>query len=89
MSGLLILVLIVVFMLPSLLLMRKQRAQQAEVAQLRASLAEGDAVITIGGVHGTIVAADESVLGLEVAPGTVITVERTSVAQRAARPEDV
>lgn len=71
-------------MLPSLILMRKQRARQAEVDQLHASLTAGDKVITVGGLHGTIVAEEEGVLGLEVAPDTVITVERACVAKRAA-----
>ncbi|MDY0341606.1 MAG: preprotein translocase subunit YajC [Coriobacteriia bacterium] len=65
-----------------LLIIRPQQKRQKEHAALVASLTEGDRVITIGGMYGTIRTIDGSRLGLEVAPDVVIEVEHTAVASK-------
>lgn len=78
-----LLIILAVFMLPTLLMMRSQRRRQADMEQLHASLQPGDAVVTVAGVHGTVVGADADTLRLEIAPGIVVTSERTGVLRRA------
>lgn len=83
MNTLLILLMLAVFMLPSLLLMRKQKARQAELAEFQAGIAPGDRVITVAGVHGTVAAVGEGpTVQLEVAPGVTLTVERAGISRR-------
>lgn len=57
---------------------RKAKAQQALVS----SISAGDRVVTIGGVHATVVSVDEDTMRLEIAPGTVITMARGAVARK-------
>ena len=45
----------------------------------------GDEIITAGGIHGVVREAGEDELRLEIAPGTVVTLDRRAVAA-VARP---
>ena len=54
------------------LLIRPQQKRQKEHMALVASLEEGDRVITIGGMFGTVRTIDGNRVGLEVAPGVVV-----------------
>lgn len=64
-----------------LLLVRPQRRRVVEHAALVAALDVGHRVVTAGGIHGRIEAIEDDVVRLEVAPGTVIRVERRAVAR--------
>lgn len=44
---------------------------------------KGNKVVTIGGIHGTVVSSEEDTLTLLIAPKTVITVQRGSISQDA------
>jgi preprotein translocase YajC subunit len=41
---------------------------------------EGDEIITAGGIHGTVRESQEAELRVEIAPGTVVTLDRRAVA---------
>ena len=60
---------------------RRQRAHQAMQDVIEA----GDEIITAGGIHGVVREAGEDELRLEIAPGTVVTLDRRAVAA-VARP---
>jgi preprotein translocase subunit YajC len=60
-----------------------QRRRLAAHRNFVAALAVGDEVITTGGVFGTIRTVSDDRVGLEVAPGTVLTVARLAIAQAA------
>jgi len=62
---------------------RRMRAHQALVAQLE----EGDEVMTTSGILGTIVAMDDEILHLEVAPGIRLRIVRAAIARRMHEPE--
>jgi preprotein translocase subunit YajC len=60
------------------------RPQKRRVQQHRAlveSLGEGDEIVTIGGVFGTVAGLGDEELELEVAPGTTLRVLKTAVAR--------
>jgi len=40
----------------------------------------GDEIITAGGIHGTVREAAEAELRIEIAPGTLVTLDRRAVA---------
>jgi preprotein translocase subunit YajC len=63
-----------------LLLIRPQQRRLREHQRLVASLEAGAAVLTQGGLYGTITAIDGDVAELEVAPGVVVRVAKASVA---------
>jgi preprotein translocase subunit YajC len=56
-----------VFAIFYLLLIRPQNKQRQEHEKMLASVAKGDEVVTVGGVHGKVVGATDDVLTLEIA----------------------
>ncbi|MEH0146236.1 preprotein translocase subunit YajC [Corynebacterium sp. Q4381] len=70
------------FVLPPLLLMRSQRKRAQEVQQMRASIVPGDAIVTVAGVHGTVVGVDGEVFQVEIAPGVVVAMDSAGVLKR-------
>lgn len=79
-AGMLPLILIAVVFY--LLLIRPQRKRVRQQQELVASITVGDRVVTIGGVHATVISVDEDTIRLEIAPGTVITMSRGAVARK-------
>ncbi len=65
-----------------LLLIRPQMKRQKEQTALMASLAVGDAVVTLGGIFGTIARLEDDQISLEIAPNTTITMARSAVAKK-------
>ncbi len=59
-----------------------QRRRQSAVATLQDSLAVGNDVCTTSGLFGRIVALDEVVATLEVAPGTTVRFDRRAIATK-------
>ena len=57
---------------------RRIRDQQALIAAVDL----GDRIITSGGIHATVLEADDETLRVEIAPGTVVTLARGAVAHR-------
>jgi preprotein translocase subunit YajC len=64
------------------LLVRPQRRNQAAHQALLATLDEGDEVMTMGGIFGTIQKLDEQIIELEVAPGTSFRVARSAISRK-------
>ncbi len=52
-----------------LLAIRPQRARARALAQVRAALEPGRRVMTTAGIHATVVALEDGVVLLEIAPG--------------------
>jgi len=71
------------------LLIRPQRKrQQAHDAMLR-ELRDGDDVVTVGGLHGTVIdIRDDGAVDLEVTDDVVLRYERSAI-QRVLRDESV
>jgi preprotein translocase subunit YajC len=65
-----------------LLAIRPQQKRNKAHQELVASLVEGDRVITIGGMHGTVRTLEDDRVGLEVATGMIVEFARSAVAQK-------
>ena len=65
-----------------------QRRRQSDHTRMQDTIDVGDEIITAGGLHGEIVEIDETVLRMEIAPGTVVRVDRRAVAARVEPEED-
>jgi preprotein translocase subunit YajC len=75
--------LLLVLFVPLFLQARKQRKQMNEQQSLQSSLTEGDVVITIAGIRGTVVDASyEETIDLEIAEGVVTTWVRGAIRQK-------
>ena len=79
MDLLLLLLIVAVFILPSFFMMRTQRRRQAELQSMQAALESGDRVVTVSGIHGTIVGVRDAQIDVELAPGVVVVMDRIAV----------
>jgi preprotein translocase subunit YajC len=82
-----LIVLVALFVLMWLLLIRPHRRRQAEQAQMQEVLEVGDEILTAGGIHGTVREIEDEIVHVEIAPGTVIRLDRRAVAAVAQEPE--
>jgi preprotein translocase subunit YajC len=67
--------------------MRERQKQFTAVKRMQDALQPGARVMITSGIHGTIRTLEDDTIGLEVAPGVVITVARAAVAE-VAEPTD-
>lgn len=76
-SGILMIVaMIVIFYF---FMIRPQSKKQKEIKKAREAMKGGDRVVTAGGIHGKIKDIADATVMIEVAPGTQIKVDKTSV----------
>lgn len=75
-----VIVLIALFGLMWFLLIRPQRRRATEQVEMQNSLSAGDEILTAGGMHGTIKAIEGDIVHVEIAPGTLVRIDRRAVA---------
>jgi preprotein translocase subunit YajC len=75
-----LIVIVALFVLLWLLVLRPQRARQAEQLRMQDTLHVGDEIITAGGIRGHVRRLDEEVLEVEIAPDVVVRLDRRAVA---------
>jgi preprotein translocase subunit YajC len=83
-----ILFLLLLFGVVYFLMIRPQQKRRREAQNMQKQLGAGDQIVTIGGLHGTIVSMDDDVATLEVAPGVQVKFARQAIA-RALPKQDV
>ncbi|MBG9328947.1 preprotein translocase subunit YajC [Corynebacterium belfantii] len=71
--------LVVVFVLPSLLIRRKQKQHLDRLKSLQESMMIGQRVITTAGIHAVIKGIAENTVDLEIAPNILVTFEKSAV----------
>lgn len=71
--------LVAMFAVMWFLLIRPAQKRQKATRQMQEALKRGDKVITIGGMHGTIDAVDESSVFLKVTDNTVLQFDRQAI----------
>lgn len=60
-------------------MIRPQQKKQKEIKKAREALSTGDRVVTAGGVHGRIKELRDNTMMIEIAPNTVIKIDKASV----------
>jgi preprotein translocase subunit YajC len=70
---------IVIFILFYFMLIRPQMKQAKEQRAMIAALQKGDEVATTGGIVGKVTKVSDSFVALEVAPNTVINVQKHTI----------
>ena len=58
---------------------RPQKNQESVRSAMLSNLKRGDQVVTIGGLHGTIVRLGDTTIGIEVSKGLELEFSRTAV----------
>lgn len=70
---------VIIFVLFWFMLIRPQMKQAKEQRAMIAALQKGDEVATTGGIVGKVTKVGDAFVGLEVAPETVINVQKHTV----------
>jgi preprotein translocase subunit YajC len=83
-----ILFLLLLFGVVYFLMIRPQQKRRRDALQMQNALAAGDRIVTIGGLHATIVSIDDDVATVEIAPGVVVTFARAAIARTLARTDE-
>ncbi|WP_075726388.1 preprotein translocase subunit YajC [Corynebacterium aquilae] len=82
----LLILLLVIFLVPTILQVRRQKARLNEMQQLQASLGVGDRVVTAAGLHGVVVALADGVVTLEISEGVSTNWDRAAIVSRQPAP---
>jgi preprotein translocase subunit YajC len=82
-----LIIIVVLFAVMWLFLVRPQRRRQVQQARMQDTLAVGDEILTAGGIHGTVRELDDEIVHVEIAPDTVIRLDRRAVAAVEQEPE--
>ena len=73
--------LVLMFVVLYFVMIRPQMKRQKEHRTMVEALAKGDEVATSGGLVGRVTRLGDSYLGVEIAPGVEVQVQRTAVIQ--------
>ena len=84
-----VIVLVALFGLMWFLLIRPQRRRATEQLAMQEQLRVGEEILTAGGIHGTVKAIEGDIVHVEIAPGTLVRVERRAVAAAGGTEETV
>jgi preprotein translocase subunit YajC len=82
-----ILFLLLLFGVVYFLMIRPQQKRRREAQDMQKQLGPGDEIVTIGGLHGTVVSIDNDVVTLEVAPGVQVRFARPAISRVLTRAE--
>lgn len=66
-------------------MIRPQQKKQKDQKKFLAEIKKGDAVVTIGGMHGKVHSLDDATITLDVDKGTKLTFERSSISLDASK----
>ncbi len=66
-------------------MIRPQQKKQKEQKRFLEGLKKGDKVVTLGGIHGKIMAIEGEIVHLEVDRGTKLTIEKSSISLDASK----
>lgn len=69
------------FLLMWLFIIRPAQKRQKATANMQSELRRGDRIVTIGGLHGTVDAVDDTTIYITVADGTRMQFERQAIAR--------
>ncbi|MEJ3744850.1 preprotein translocase subunit YajC [Actinomycetes bacterium KLBMP 9797] len=87
-SFLPLLMIILLFVVMYFMMIRPQQRRRREAEQMQRTIGPGAEVVTIGGLHGTVVAVDDEVATLEIAPGVHARYARPAIARVINRPAE-
>lgn len=71
--------LLMIFGVMYFLMIRPQMKQQKELAQMQAKLKKNDEVVTMGGIHGTVVNLKDGVVTLRIDDNVRMDVDRNAI----------
>ena len=76
-----LLLIVLLFGVMYFMMIRPQQKRRREAQAMQASLGPGDEIVTIGGLHATVVTVDDNVVTVEMAPGVHARYSRPAIAR--------
>lgn len=70
-----------IFLIFYFILIRPQQKEQKEFKKLLANLKKNDQIVTLGGIHGTIVNVKEKTFILRIDENTRVEIDKTAVSR--------
>ncbi|GAA0809558.1 preprotein translocase subunit YajC [Spirilliplanes yamanashiensis] len=80
-SFLPLLMIILLFGVMYFMMIRPQQKRRREAEQMQRNLTVGDDIVTIGGLHATVVSVDDDVVTVELSPGVTARYSRPAIAR--------
>jgi preprotein translocase subunit YajC len=82
-----LLLIVLLFAVMYFMMIRPQQKRRRDAEQLQRSLGPGDEIVTIGGLHATVVSVEDDVAILEIAPGINVRFARPAISRVLKRDE--
>jgi preprotein translocase subunit YajC len=76
-----LLLIVLLFVVMYFLMIRPQQKRRREAQQMQSVLGPGDGIVTIGGLHATVVSIDDDIVTVEIAPGVNARFARPAIAR--------
>ena len=76
-----LLLIVLLFGVMYFMMIRPQQKRRREAQQMQSSLGAGDQVVTIGGLHATVLEVADDVVTVEIAPGVPARFARPAIAK--------
>ena len=72
---------VLLFAVMYFMMIRPQQKRRREAQAMQSALGPGDEIVTIGGLHATVVAVDDDVVTVEISPGVNARFARPAIAR--------
>lgn len=76
-----LLLIVLLFGVMYFMMIRPQQKRRREAQQMQSALGPGDEIVTIGGLHATVVSVDDDVVTVEISPGVTARYARPAIAR--------
>jgi len=76
-----LLLIVLLFGVMYFMMIRPQQTRRREAQQMQSALGTGDEIVTIGGLHGTVVDVADDVVTVEISPGVNVRFARPAIAK--------
>ena len=76
-----LLLILLLFGVMYFLMIRPQQKRRREAQAMQSQLGPGDQIVTIGGLHATVVSIDDDVVTVEISPGVNVRFARPAIAR--------
>jgi preprotein translocase subunit YajC len=76
-----LLLIVLLFGVMYFMMIRPQQKRRREAQAMQSSLGPGDEIVTIGGLHATVVSVEDDVVTVEISPGVEVRFARPAIAR--------
>jgi len=76
-----LLLIVLLFGVMYFMMIRPQQKRRKEAQAMQSALGPGDQIVTIGGLHATVVAVEDDVVTVEISPGVDVRFARPAIAR--------